>query len=375
MSDIQQQQQQQLSPPDNANVECVGPTSQSAGKASGCDGCPNQNACSTGTFSSPEALAANELEILKLKSSLNNVSHVILVLSGKGGVGKSTIATQLSHTLSSQGYAVGLLDIDLCGPSAPRMILGENYIGQEIRKNIDGSWIPIYTTQYNLAIMSISFMLQNQNQAVVWRGPRKNSLIQQFLTEVNWTGNTNGLDYLIIDTPPGTSDEHISTVQYLQKANAISGAIIVTTPEEASLADVRKELSFCIKTGVPILGLIENMSIYQTKIENLNFINKDTGIDCTNIILQKLKDNNCSDIIYDYIINTEIFTSYNGGGENMSNEYNIPFWGKLPLDTNLLKACENGQIFIDNFPTSQAAISLINFCKKINDCLPVDMSS
>merc|ERR1719354_281065 len=129
-----------------------------------------------------------------------------------------------------------------------------------VTKSASGAWTPVYSTTHpNLACMSISFLLQEHDQAVVWRGPRKNGLIQQFLTQVDWTGETDGLDYLIVDTPPGTSDEHISTVQYLEKAGAVSGAVLVTTPEEIAMADVRKELNFCQKTKVKVLGLIENM--------------------------------------------------------------------------------------------------------------------
>jgi Mrp family chromosome partitioning ATPase len=157
--------------PDDANAECVGPTAETAGKASACDGCPNQGACSSGAFSSPEATAKAQQQSQALKQSLSNVSHVILVLSGKGGVGKSTVAAQLCHTLASQGYAVGLLDVDLCGPSAPRMILGDAHKHAQVTKAADGGWTPVYSpTHPNLACMSISFLLQDHDSAVVWRG-------------------------------------------------------------------------------------------------------------------------------------------------------------------------------------------------------------
>lgn len=183
--------------PSDANAGCVGPSSESAGKASACAGCPNQAQCSSGTFNSPEAKAKAQQQASALQQSLSNVSHVILVLSGKGGVGKSTVASQLSHSLASKGYAVGLLDVDLCGPSAPRMVLGDEYINATVTKSASGAWIPVYSTnQPNLACMSISFLLQDHDSAVVWRGPRKNGLIQQFLTEVDWTGDTDGLGEL-----------------------------------------------------------------------------------------------------------------------------------------------------------------------------------
>jgi len=136
---------EQETTPDNANAECVGPTSEQAGKSSACAGCPNQGACSSGAFNSPEAKAAAQAQQQQLQASLSNVSHVILVLSGKGGVGKSTVAAQLCHTLASEGYAVGLLDVDLCGPSAPRMVLGDAYLQASVSKTAAGSWQPVYS--------------------------------------------------------------------------------------------------------------------------------------------------------------------------------------------------------------------------------------
>lgn len=160
--------------PSDANAGCVGPSAEEAGKSSACDGCPNQGACSSGSFNSPEAKAKAQQEANALQHSLSNVSHVILVLSGKGGVGKSTVAAQLTHTLASQGYAVGLLDVDLCGPSAPRMVLGDAYQTATVTKSASGAWIPVYSTTHpNLACMSISFLLQDHDSAVVWRGTTK----------------------------------------------------------------------------------------------------------------------------------------------------------------------------------------------------------
>jgi Mrp family chromosome partitioning ATPase len=344
-----------INAPADANTGCVGPSAATAGQASACQGCPNQTACSTGQFAATDAQQQDQ-ETLLLKQSLANVSHVVLVLSGKGGVGKSTVAAQLCHTLSSQGYAVGLLDIDLCGPSAPRMILGEN-MQQTIHKSASGHWLPVYQNG-NLAVMSISFMLQDMNQAVVWRGPRKNALIQQFLTQVDWTGDTDGLDYLIIDTPPGTSDEHISTVQYLERAGAVSGAIVVTTPEEISLADVRKELSFCSKTRVPILGVIENMSSYQTQLKKCTFANEQ-GEDCTSEMLTALAEK-CPEAL-DTLIGSKIFSTSHGGAEKMAADYNVPFWGRVPLDPDLLKACEDGKAYVSVDKDAAAGRSSFNF--------------
>lgn len=211
---------------------CVGPQSEIAGKAESCAGCPNQAACASG-----EAKVDNSAAFVR--DRMAQVKHKILVLSGKGGVGKSTFSAQLAFTLAQQGKQVGLLDIDICGPSIPRML---GLVGHEVHQSASG-WSPVYLED-NLGVMSIGFMLPSKDDAVIWRGPRKNGLIKQFLTDVVW----NDLDYLIIDTPPGTSDEHISIVQYLKSTN-IDGAVIITTPQEVSMDDVRKEINFCKKTG------------------------------------------------------------------------------------------------------------------------------
>ncbi|CAB9529980.1 Cytosolic Fe-S cluster assembly factor [Seminavis robusta] len=364
-------------PPANANSECVGPASESAGKNSACQGCPNQSACSTGAFNSPEAKAKAQQETQSLKASLSNVSHVILVLSGKGGVGKSTLAAQLSHTLASQGFAVGLLDVDLCGPSAPRMVLGDAYATSQVHRSGSGAWTPVYASP-NLAVMSISFLLEQNNAAVIWRGPRKNALIQQFLTEVDWTGDTDGLDYLIVDTPPGTSDEHISTVQYLQKAGAVSGAVVVTTPEEVSLADVRKELNFCEKTKVPVLGVVENMGSLQTTISKLTFRDPKSGDDKTEDVLKQLQEK-CPELL-DMVASADLFRvvdnnpqSTKKGAEQMAEQYNVPFWGSLPLDTDLLKCCEQGKPVVEECPNSIASKTLTGFVQRLTKALPVEM--
>jgi Mrp family chromosome partitioning ATPase len=174
--------------PEDANEGCVGIGNENAGKASSCQGCPNQKMCSKGE--TPQ----EDPDVEKIKNKLKNVKNVIFVLSGKGGVGKSTVSSQLALTLAhmeDQKYQIGLLDIDICGPSIPRMMGLEN---QEVHQSNDG-WDPVYWDD-NLAVMSIGFLLTNKNDAVIWRGPRKNGLIKQFLTDVVW----DNLDYLVIDS-------------------------------------------------------------------------------------------------------------------------------------------------------------------------------
>ncbi len=365
-------------PPPGANEGCVGPQSSNAGKASACEGCPNQQACSTGQFSSPDAQRAKEMEHENIRSALSNIRHVVLILSGKGGVGKSTVCCQLAHTLASRGYGVGVLDVDICGPSVARML---GCTGRTVHKSGSG-WMPVYANP-NLAVMSISFLLGEQDSAVVWRGPRKNGMIKQFLTETCW--DEEGLDYLIIDTPPGTSDEHISTVQYLQGAlgpsaggpngdddTKLSGAVMVTTPEEVSMMDVRKELNFCVKTKLPVLGIVENMSRLEISVRDLTFLRKigDDKQDVTEDALGMLRDK-CPEVL-DLIACANAFPPSGDGPQGMSSRYNVPYLGKIPLDPNLLKSCEEGLCFVQAFPNSAAVSAVNKIADSIILSLPVD---
>jgi len=360
--------------PSNANEGCVGPSSSDAGKSANCQGCPNQEICASGKFSDPDAQKVKDMEHESIRNALSNINHIILVLSGKGGVGKSTVCCQLAHTLAQRGYAVGVLDVDICGPSVARML---GCSGRNVHKSGSG-WMPVYANP-NLSVMSISFLLGDDDAAVVWRGPRKNGLIKQFLTETCW--DEQGLDYLLIDTPPGTSDEHISTVQYLQGAlsstdseNAhLAGAIMVTTPEEVAMADVRKELNFCVKTKLPVIGIIENMSRLQTSFQNLAFLRHTedgTEEDCTNDTLQLLMER-CPEIM-DLVVSSNVFAPYGSGPKGMAEKFNVKYLGALPLDPNLLKACEDGICFVQHYKTSPAVRYMNNIVDKIVSDLPVE---
>ncbi|PWN54136.1 P-loop containing nucleoside triphosphate hydrolase protein [Violaceomyces palustris] len=248
----------------------------------------------------------------KITRRLTRVKHIILVLSGKGGVGKSSVSAQLALSLSSQpppegstsnstnGKAkVGILDIDLTGPSIPRML---GLDGENVRQSSDG-WVPVFTdAQQNLAVMSVGFLLRSKNDSVVWRGPKKNAMIKQFLGDVRW----GDLDYLIIDTPPGTSDEHISALEYLNGFHP--SAVMVTTPQAVSLADNLRSLDFTRKTGLPVLGLIENMSGYMCPHCQ----------ECTNVWGK-------------------------GGGEALAQREGIRFLGRIPIDPGLVRLLDDAR--------------------------------
>ncbi|KAG5189034.1 nucleotide-binding protein 1 [Tribonema minus] len=323
--------------PANANAGCVGPQSDAAGKASACAGCPNQAACASG------AAKQTDPSVAQVAARLADVKHTVLVLSGKGGVGKSTMACQLAFALASQGHQVGLLDVDICGPSVPRML---GLTGQEVHQSAAG-WSPVYVED-NLGVMSIGFMLPGSDDAVIWRGPRKNGLIKQFLTDVDW----GTLDYLVIDTPPGTSDEHISTIQYLKGCN-VDGAVIVSTNQEVSLADVRKEINFCKKTSIKVLGVVGNMAALKFPVSQLAFRNAEGG-DCTAEAMAALSAH--APHLLSMSVAADVFVAAEGGGAaGMAAKTGVPYLGPVPLDPNLLRACEEGRSFLEAYPMSAAA--------------------
>lgn len=244
---------------------------------------------------------------------MENIAHKFIVLSGKGGVGKSSIAVNLAVWLSMQGKSVGLLDIDIHGPSVPKLL---NLEGRNVQ--VEGNKIKPVLYSDTLKIMSIGFLLQKQSDALIWRGPMKHNVIKQFVTDVSW-GN---LDYLVVDCPPGTGDEPLSITQLLGK---IDGAIIVTTPQELAIVDVKKCLTFCKQLNLPVLGIIENMS----------------GFVCPH----------CNQ-------KTDIFKG--DGGKQMARDFGVPFLGSIPIDSNLADACDSGKPFIDfdnQNPTAQAISS------------------
>ncbi|KAI0889206.1 nucleotide-binding protein [Annulohypoxylon maeteangense] len=288
---------------------CPGPESQNAGKADSCAGCPNQAICAS-------APKGPDPDIPLISERLSGVKHKILILSGKGGVGKSTFTSLLAHAFATNDdMTIGIMDTDICGPSIPKMMGVES---ETIHISSTG-WSPVWVAD-NLGVMSIQFMLPNRDDAVIWRGPKKNGLIKQFLKEVEW-GN---MDFLLVDTPPGTSDEHLSVNSFL-KESGIDGAVMVTTPQEVALLDVRKEIDFCKKAGIRVLGLVENMS----------------GFVCPKCTHE-----------------SQIFKATTGGGAALAKEMGIPFLGEVPLDPRIGMACDYGESFFDAYPDSPACKAL-----------------
>ncbi len=235
-----------------------------------------------------------------------------MVMSGKGGVGKSTVAANLAVSLAQKGYRTGLLDADLHGPNIPKML------GVEDRRLLGSpEGIAPIPVMDNLTVISMAYLLESPDTPVIWRGAMKHGVIRQFLGEVNW----GDLDYLIVDLPPGTGDEPLSVAQLIGDAD---GSIIVTTPQDVALLDSRKSVNFSLKLGVPVLGIVENMS----------------GFTCPH----------CGN---------EIDLFKKGGGERAASEMEVPFLGRIPLDPGVIVGGDEGRPFVIDAKGSTAAISFL----------------
>jgi len=248
------------------------------------------------------------------------IRHKIVVLSGKGGVGKSSVAANLSVALSRKGLKTGLLDTDLHGPSIP-ILLGME--GRFPAQN-NGRLIPV-TFSETLRVMSVGLLLENSFEPVVWPGPAKHAVVSEFLSVVDG----GGLDYLVGDCPPGTGDEPLSVIQLLGDAD---GAVIVTTPQDLALADVRRSITFCRHLNLPVIGVIENMS----------------GFACPH----------CGE-------SSDIFKR--GGGKRLAGEMEVPFLGRIPLDPALVAAGDNGKPCIDGYLDTPAARAMREIFAKVLD--------
>ena len=235
----------------------------------------------------------------RLKERMGRVKHKIMVMSGKGGVGKTTVAVNLALALAARGYEVGIMDADIHGPDVPKM-LG---IEDEHPEVAEGSISPVFVPP-RLKVMSLAFLLANKDTPVVWRGPLKMGAIRQFLSDVLW----GDLDCLIIDLPPGTGDEPLSVAQLIPE---IDGAIIVTTPQDVALLDSRKAVTFAKELGMPVIGIIENMS----------------GFKCPK----------CGEAI-------DLFKI--GGGERAATDMGVPFLGRIPIEVKIVESGDSGIPFV-----------------------------
>lgn len=274
-------------------------------QAVSCNSCENRS-CSAkvrGQGESEKGFAERQ----ELERRLCRMQHKILILSGKGGVGKSTVAANLAVSLARAGRKVGLLDIDVHGPSIPKLLGLE---GRQILGTEEGM-LPIRMND-NLVVMSIGFLVGNERTPVIWRGPMKYGVIRQFLKDVVW----NDLDYLVVDSPPGTGDEPLSVAQLVGSGAC---AVIVTTPQDVAIADVRRCVSFCSSVSVPVMGIVENMSGY---------------------VCPK-----CGETI-------DIFKT--GGGETLAREMSVPFLGKIPIDPQIVASGDTGTPFAGSDTQTQA---------------------
>ncbi|MFZ5807491.1 MAG: P-loop NTPase [Verrucomicrobiota bacterium] len=279
-----------------------------------CESCTAENCSSR---KQPKENKKENEDREKLRARMSRIQHKILVMSGKGGVGKSTVAVNLAVSLMMSGKQVGLLDTDIHGPSIPTMLglEGESMIQRE------EGLIPIDAN--GLKVLSLGFFLKHTDVAVIWRGPIKIGVIQQFLKDADW----GDLDYLIIDAPPGTGDEPLSICQFIEN---LDGTIIVTTPQKVASVDVRKSVTFCRQLHVPILGIVENMS----------------GFVCPK----------CGEI-------TPILRT--GGGQHIASDMNIPFLGAIPMDPKIAETSDNGRAFIQYYADSPTANAMREIIKPI----------
>lgn len=265
---------------------------------SGCQSCGSAGACSQ----DDKEKHAQSL----IAGAMAAIGKKFMVLSGKGGVGKSSVAVNLAATLAARGQKVGILDADMHGPNIPKMFGLEE---ERPEFSPGGGILPVCAVD-NLHVMSVGFFLKSEEHAVIWRGPMKHGVMKQFLGEVQW----GALDYLIIDLPPGTGDEALSISHIIGK---IDGAVIVTTPQDVALLDSKKSISFCKELKIPLIGVVENMS----------------GMLCPH----------CGKAI-------DLFKV--GGGEKIAKKMKVPFLGRVPLDPAMVLCGDEGKPFVTTHPAS-----------------------
>ncbi|MCK5584388.1 MAG: Mrp/NBP35 family ATP-binding protein [Elusimicrobiales bacterium] len=262
--------------------------------------------------------------VSRIKENMAKIRNKILIMSNKGGVGKSSIAVNIAAALNASGHKVGLLDIDVHGPSLAKMT------GQEGKTpNTDGKTLEPIEVKENFKMMSMGSLMPQSEEPLIWRGPLKIGLIKQFLSDVQW----GDLDYLIIDAPPGTGDEPLSICQLLPE---MTGGIIVTTGQDIALLDSKKAVNFLKKLKIGVLGIIENMTTFQCP--------------------------HCA---------KEINLFKSGGGERAANDLNVDFLGRVPFDSDMMEAEDKGELFIEKFSDSPCAKVIKEAVEKISEQLKV----
>ena len=253
----------------------------------------------------------------KVDWSLQKIKNKFIVMSGKGGVGKTSTSVNLSIILANKGFKVGIMDVDLHGPDIPRMLGFGGILNLSQNQKLNPA-----SVSRNLKAVSIESLMPGKDDAIIWRGPLKYSAIQQFVGDVEW----GELDFLIIDSPPGTGDEPLTVAQTISDAKAI----IVTTPQEISLADVRKSINFCKAVKMPIFGIIENMS----------------GFACPH----------CGEMI-------DLFGT--GGGEKTALEFGLTFLGRIPFDPNMVACGDSGICYQEAHPDSRVTQAFDEIAEKM----------
>jgi Mrp family chromosome partitioning ATPase len=255
---------------------------------------------------------------LRLGESLKKIRHVIIVISGKGGVGKSTVSSNLAMALAVKGHRTGIMDVDIHGPNIPKM-LGVEDAPMAVE---DGRLVPIEAAN-GLKVMSMAFLLPEKDAPVAWRGPVKMGAIRQFIEDVAW----GELDHLVIDMPPGTGDEALSIIQLIPKAD---GMVVVTTPQDVALLDSRKSIVFGAHANIPIIGIVENMS----------------GFICPH----------CGE-------RSDIFKA--GGGERTAAEMGIQFLGRIPIEPGVAVSGDSGVPIVIASPDSGSAKAFMDIADRI----------
>jgi Mrp family chromosome partitioning ATPase len=300
--------------------------------SSSCGSCDSSKSSGCGSAKTQEQIKADQAQQqVDITTSLGKIKYKILVMSGKGGVGKSTVSTNLALGLANRGYKVGLMDVDLHGPDICRML----NLTESLKDSPQGrGLIPPMKFGENLKVISLEYMMEDRDDPIIWRGPLKIQAIRQFISDMDW----GELDYLIIDAPPGTGDEPLTIANTIPDAQAL----VVTTPQEIALADVRKSLNFCSHVKMKIVGLVENMS----------------GLICPH----------CNKTV-------DVFKS--GGGEQTAKDFNVNFLGRVPMDPRVVLGGDDGKPYLSSISESPAvkafAEVIDNVIKRQSATAPVSL--